>query len=263
MKAYWSLFSARFRVLLQYRAAALAGFGTQLFFGFVRVMVFAAFYQSSDAVQPMSYPEVVTYIWLGQAMLLIVMFGVDAEVQQMIRSGTVAYELVRPLDLYGLWYCRTLALRVGPLVLRAVPMFVVAGLFLGLQAPPTLACAFLWVISTAGALLLSSAIGTLLTISLLWTISGEGASRLAPALIFIFSGMIVPLPLWPDWLQPLFNFLPFRGMADVPFRIYMGHIPPNAALYAIAHQAVWTLFFVVLGRYVLARGTRKLVVQGG
>lgn len=263
MKAYWSLFSARFRMLLQYRAAALAGFGTQLFFGFVRVMVFDAFYRSSDAVQPMTYPEVVTYIWLGQAMLLIVMFGADAEVGQMIRSGTVAYELVRPLDLYGLWYARAVASRIAPITLRAVPMFIVAGLFLGLQAPASIATAALWGLATIGAVLLSSAIATLITISLLWTVSGEGISRIAPALIFIFSGLIVPLPLWPDWLQPVLNFLPFRGLADVPFRIYMGHIPPSQAVYALAHQAVWIIFFIVLGRWVLSRGTRKLVVQGG
>ena len=263
MTAYWSIFSARFRVLLQYRAAALAGFGTQLFFGFVRVMIFAAFYASSDAVHPMSYEEVVTYVWLGQAMLLIVLYGVDTDVQGMVRNGTVAYELIRPLDLYGIWFVRAVAYRIGPLLLRAVPMFIVAGLFLGLQAPPSLASAALWLLSTAGALLLSSAIATLMTISLLWTVSGEGISRIGPAFIFVCSGLIVPLPLFPDWIQPLLNFLPFRGMADVPFRIYMGHIPPAAAVFAIAHQIIWTAAFVFLGRWVLGRGLRKLVVQGG
>jgi len=263
VRPYWAIFSARFRTLLQYRAAAVAGFGTQLFFGFVRVMVFEAFYRSSTAVQPMSFPEVVTYIWLGQAMLLIVMFRADTDVQAMIRSGTVAYELVRPTDLYALWYVRALAMQTGPLILRAVPMFIVAGLFLGLGAPPSLASGAMWVLATVGALALSSAIATLLTISLLWTISGEGISRIVPAAVFVFSGMIVPLPLWPDWAQPLLDFLPFRGMADVPFRIYMGHIPPHDAVFALAHQAAWTVALVALGRRLLARGTRRLVVQGG
>ena len=41
--------SARFRVLLQYRAAAIAGLGTQIFFGLVLVMIYEAFYRSSTA----------------------------------------------------------------------------------------------------------------------------------------------------------------------------------------------------------------------
>ena len=31
----------------------------------------------------------------------------------MMRTGAVAYELCRPLDLYGLWYARALALADG------------------------------------------------------------------------------------------------------------------------------------------------------
>ena len=69
MKAYWAVLSARFRTLLQYRAAALAGLGTQVFWGLIRVMIFGAFYRSTTAPQPMTYPEVVTYVWLGQAFI--------------------------------------------------------------------------------------------------------------------------------------------------------------------------------------------------
>jgi len=263
VRAYWAIFQARFRALLQYRAAALAGFGTQLFFGFVRVMVFDAFYRSSTSVQPMTFPEVVTYVWLGQATLLLVLFRPDEEVRALIRSGSVAYELVRPLDLYTLWFCRTVAARTSPMLLRALPMFVVAGLFLGLQPPASWTCAALWILATVGALLLSAAIGALLTIILLWTVSGEGLAALGPGLVFILSGMIIPLPLWPDWVQPVLNFLPFRGLADVPFRVYMGHIPPGEAVYALLHQAAWIAVFVVAGRRLVARGTRRLVVQGG
>ena len=263
MRCYWAIFSARFRTLLQYRAAALAGIGTQVFFGFVRVMIFDAFYRSSTAVQPMSWPEIVTYIWLGQAMLLVALLRPDGDIREQIRSGTVAYELVRPLDLYTLWYTRAIALRTSPLLLRAVPMFIMAGLFFGLAAPasPTSAC--LWILSTIAAILLSSAIGLLADISLLWTVSGEGIARILPILAFLLSGIEVPLPLWPDWLQPVLNFLPFRGLADVPFRIYMAHMAPREALAAIAQQCAWVGIFVVTGRILLVRGARRLVVQGG
>ena len=40
MKPYWAMLSARFRMLLQYRMAALAGCATQVFWGWIRVMIF-------------------------------------------------------------------------------------------------------------------------------------------------------------------------------------------------------------------------------
>ena len=69
MRGYAAIVSARFRTLLQYRAAAVAGFGTQLVFGLIHAMVLGAFYAVSTRPQPMTYTEVVAYVWLGQAML--------------------------------------------------------------------------------------------------------------------------------------------------------------------------------------------------
>ena len=100
MKAYRAILVSRFLTLLQYRAAAMAGVGTQLFFGLVRVMIYDGFYRSSSTPQPMTSEQVITYIWLGQAVLMLVMLDVDREIAAMIRTGNVAYEMTRPLDLY-------------------------------------------------------------------------------------------------------------------------------------------------------------------
>ena len=62
MSPYAAILSARFRTLLQYRTAAIAGLGTQLFWGLIRVMIFEAFYRSSNAPQPMALRDVVTYL---------------------------------------------------------------------------------------------------------------------------------------------------------------------------------------------------------
>jgi len=149
-------------MLLQYRAAALAGFGTQLFWGLIRVMIFRAFYASTPAAQPMTYQEVGNYIWLGQALLALLPGSVDREVAGMIRSGGVVYELLRPLHLYDLWYSRAIASRTAPAALRAIPLFLLAWLFFGLELPPTWASAGAWALTTLAAILLGSAVATLI-----------------------------------------------------------------------------------------------------
>jgi ABC-2 type transport system permease protein len=263
MRPYLAILDSRFRMLLQYRAVALAGVGTQLFFGLIRVMIFDAFYQSSAIPQPLTCAQTTTYIWLGQAMLLMVMFGPESELATMIQSGAVAYEMTRPLDLYTFWFSRCLASRAAPLALRAIPILLIAGLFFHLQLPASFSAAGLFLLSLAIGLLLSAALVTLITLSLLWTVSGQGAASLAPPLIFIASGMIVPLPLLPNWLQPLFDLLPFRGLIDTPFRLYLGNLTGSVAALAIIQQLLWLAILVFLGRFILNRGLRRLVVQGG
>ncbi len=122
MRPYLAILSARFRLLLHYRAAALAGLGTQLFFGAVLVAVMRAFYRESDTVQPMNLGHVVSYLWLGQAFFSLLPWRGDPEITALVRSGGVAYELLRPVQLYTLWLARAVA-RVRPMVGKAARTF--------------------------------------------------------------------------------------------------------------------------------------------
>ncbi|WP_437631670.1 ABC transporter permease [Sorangium sp. So ce854] len=268
--AYLALFRARFRALLQYRAAAVAGFGTQLFWGLIKVMVLEAFYENaagrtSAAPPPMALAQAITYTWLGQAFFQLMPFSTnpDPEVRELIRTGAVGYELARPLDLHALWLMRALAARLAPTALRAIPMVAVAVPLLGMSLPPSLAAAGAWAAAMVGAAALVGAFATAVTSTMLWTTSGEGIARLVPSVVLVASGMIVPLPLFPSWMQPALDALPFRGMMDAPFRLYLGHLPAGALPGVLLHQALWTAAFVAIGRAMVARGLRRLVVQGG
>jgi ABC-2 type transport system permease protein len=263
LKPYLALFSAYTRTLLQYRAAAAAGITTNIVFGFIQIMVFAAFYRASQGPHPMTYQEVVVYIWLGQAMIHLFPWNVDPDIRDQIRNGNVVHELLRPTDLYSFWLCRILARSLVPLLMRGLPIFCIASLFLGLKPPPHGLALLAWVVATLIALFLSAAITALLCISLIWTLSSEGIIFLTIGAAAFFSGMYVPLPLFPEWAQPLLNALPFRGLVDIPLRLYMGHITPTEGIPLLAYQVVWTAGLILLGRILLARGRRHLIVQGG
>jgi len=250
-------------MLLQYRAAAVAGFGTQLFWGLMRVMIFTAFYRSSDRPQPMTLEQTVTYLWLIQAMLMLLPWHIDAEIRDMIHRGTLAYELVRPTDLYWFWYSRNLAMRIAPLLLRSVPMFVMAGLLFGLRPPASPTALLMFLLAVVGALLLGAAITNAMSVFTMWTIAGDGLARLVGVLVSFLSGSIVPLPLFPEWSQPVVRFLPFRGLMDLPFRLYMGQLGARDAVWSIGHQLVWTAAIVLAGRWLLNRIKHRIVVQGG
>lgn len=263
MRAYWALFSGRLRMLLQYRTAALAGLTTQLFWGLIRVMAFEAFYRSSSEAMPLSIEQTVDYIWLSQAFLMLLPMRLDAEIRAMVRTGSVAYELVRPLDLYALWYARTVASCLAPTALRCLPLCGFALLVFDMRLPPSVPAAMAFTLSMTIALLLASALSNLLNITLLWTLAGEGTANIVQVATFLFCGMIVPLPLFPDFLQPILTHSPFAGLMDLPFRLYTGHIPAAEVTSVLGRQIFWTAALVLTGRWLLARGTRVLVAQGG
>ena len=103
----------------------------------------------------------------------------------------------------------------------------------------------------------------LVNLCLLWSVGGDGVSILLTAAVTIFSGMVIPLPLFPGWLQTLLQWLPFAGIADTPYRLYTGNYPASDVWLLTARRLAWTIILVLLGRRLLGRATRQLVVQGG
>lgn len=271
LRAYRSVFGARFRTLLQYRAAAWAGFGTQTFFGLVRVMIYTGFYTSTAEAMPFSFQQMMSYVWLGQCLFALIPFRHDPELGLMIRNGNIAYELVRPVGLYGYWFARAVAERTAPTLLRALPMAVVAaGVFRlvgaepwALGAPVSLAAAGVFVLSITAAVLLACSLSLLTSLSLFWTISGEGVGTLLPVVVWSLSGIVLPIPFFPQWMQRIFLVLPFRGLMDVPVQIYIGSMTPVAGLAEVGVQLAWVCALVIAGRTLLARALRRVVVQGG
>ena len=102
MRAYLSYFKLRLITNFQYRAAALAGVSTQLFFGFMYIMLYLALFESNKGIStPMNLSEIVTYIWLGQAFFALTYAALkDNDLIEMIKNGNIAYELIRPQNFY-------------------------------------------------------------------------------------------------------------------------------------------------------------------
>jgi len=270
LRPYRAVFRARFALLLQYRAAALAGFGTQCWWGAIKVMVFAAFL-SGPVASPMTLRQTIDYIWLGQALLTMLPWSADPEIALMVRSGDVAYERLRPLDAYAYWYARAVARRTATPLLRAIPMVAAVGLVLpslglgrwGLSAPAGVAAASTFALSMVLVVALASAFSVVLDLLVVATLSERGVNTFVAPFSIVFSGNLIPLPMLPEWLQPAMRYQPFAGLLDFPLRIYSGHLTGADALAALARQAVWLVLFVAVGRALAKVVMSRLQTQGG
>jgi ABC-2 type transport system permease protein len=268
---YFAAFSARFALTLQYRAAALAGFATQCWWGAVKIMVLAAFFIGASAHQPMSLTNAITYTWLGQAFLIFLPWNADPEVADMVRSGAVAYDRLRPLDTYGWWYARAIAYTTARVVPRAALMFALAAGLLplvglgrwSLHPPASLTAAGLFLLSMGAVALLAASLTLILNIITVASMTDRGASLLIAPFSNLLSGGIVPLAFFPAWIRPELRLQPFAGLWDTPFRIYFADLSGWGALGGIGLQLGWTLLIVLFGRWALGRALSRLQVQGG
>jgi len=267
MKQYLSFFRIRFLAGLQYRAAAWAGIATQYAWGGLTILMYRAFYQSGTNSFPMSFPALSSYIWLQQAFLAMFMtWFYDNDIFESITSGGVAYELCRPCDLYTMWFVKNMAIRLSRVVLRCVPVLLVAAVLpasYGISLPASWIAALLFPISLILGFLVLIAFSMLIYLSAFYTLSPMGIRILATSVMEFFCGALIPIPFLPAWLQPVMYALPFASMQNTPFLIYTGHLNHTAALERMGLQLLWLLLLLGAGRLLVNHAQKRVTVQGG
>ncbi len=267
MKKYHSFFRLYIVNSLQYRAAAFAGIVTQFSWGFLQILMYTAFYKSNPSAFPMGLSQLSSYFWLQQAfMALFMTWFLDKDILDSISSGGVAYELCRPLDLYNMWYVKSMANRFSKAILRCLPILFAAFLLpepYALTFPPDALLALSFGISFIAGFLIVVAFSMLIYVITFFTLSPIGIRIVALSLMEFLSGGIIPLPFLPDKIRLIVELLPFASMQNMPYRIYSGNITGMQAVYGIQLQLFWLLTLVMLGKFLMNKALKQTVIQGG
>jgi ABC-2 type transport system permease protein len=215
----------------------------------------------------MTFSHTVSYIWLQQAFIaLFFLWFYDNSIFESIETGSIAYELVRPMDLYSRWFSITAANRVSRTVLRCVPLLAVAfvlphpfRLVFG-GGPAQLG---LFAISMALSLGVVLSFSMLIYISAFYTLNSNGVRLIVAVASDFMSGGYIPLPFMPDAVRVVLEVLPFGSMQNMPLLIFSGYLYGEALMRGLALQVFWFAALVIIGRVLMARSLRRVVTQGG
>ncbi|BCN30657.1 ABC transporter permease [Anaeromicropila herbilytica] len=249
MRKYLSFFRLRFSMGLQYRSAALAGIFTQFIWGIMEILVFRAFYQSDSNAFPMTMQATSSYIWLQEAFLALFMVTfMENEIFLSVNNGDIAYELCRPIDIYNMWFSRSVAHRLSRAVLRCMPILVIT-IFIpkpyGLMIPKTVTTFLLFLLTLILGLSVAVAFCMIIYMLTFFTISAMGVKMIAMSLVEFFAGAVIPLPFFPNPIRRWMELLPFASMQNVPLRIYSGDLTGNAIQDVFFLNLYWSIFSIV------------------
>lgn len=267
MKKYLSFFRLRFAMGLQYRAAAFAGIVTQFAWGFMEIMIFRAFYKADTAAFPMSFSATASYLWLQQAFLaFFAAWMMENEIFDSIVNGNIAYELCRPINIYNMWYSRSIANRLSRAVLRCFPILIVAAFLpqpYGIEMPASLLHFILFLITLILGLAVTVSFCMMIYMLTFFTISPQGLRMVFTSTVEFFAGAIIPLPFFPEKIQKILELLPFASMQNVALRIYSGSMSNYEMQKAILLQVFWLIAVTVAGKLLCRLAEKRITIQGG
>lgn len=267
IRKYATYFRIRFTSGLQYRAAAAAGVATQFAWGFLTVLLYKAFWEADPASFPMGIAQVTSYMWLRQAFLaLFNSWTVDNAILSDITGGNIAYELVRPMNLYALWFTRNISMRAANAALRFLPVLIVAALVpapWGMNLPVSVPAALGFLLTMFLGALVTCAIVMFIYIFTFFTMQPMGVRMVFNAVTDFCSGNLVPLPFFPPAMAAFLEYTPFAAMQNIPFRIYSGHIAGWEILRCAGLQGFWLIVLIFSGSLLMKKALKRAVIQGG
>jgi ABC-2 type transport system permease protein len=183
------------------------------------------------------------------------------EVDQDVRTGALAVQLIRPLSYIAAHFGRSTGERVVRFVTNLAIGIVVALLLVGpiafsagglLMFVLVLPMAF--IIDFFGAMLVG--------LCAFWLESTQGIALIYSRLMMLLGGLLLPIEVYPESVQPILRVLPFAAILHAPGRML---VSPSVALF-LQCLGLQLVCLIVYGAVVFAfhrYALRRVFVNGG
>lgn len=257
------LIKLSFQLHLTYRAAAIAGLITNIFFAVIRIAILLALYGEQEVVMGMDRREALSYTVLSQALIMYLSLFSWTDVMKSIHSGEIAMHLLKPVSLFSYWFAQDIGRALAALLLRGLSLLLICSFFYDLTLPTSLTQLGLFFLALTLSGVVSFCYRFLSNLAAFWTANARGIIRFTTVLSFLCSGFLMPLRLFPEWLQSIIYLTPFPYMMDSCIEIYLGLLSGGEIARAFLNQLIWIALLLVANQLVLRRGLRKLGVLGG
>jgi ABC-2 type transport system permease protein len=260
---YAAVAASGFRRYATYRSATAAGVFTNTVFGLILAYTYIALWNERPHLGGYDQAQALTYVWLGQALLSTLSIGgggFEDELVERIRTGDIAIDLYRPVDLQMWWLAADAGRALFQLLGRGLIPMVFGAFFFELALPTGVLDWAALAVALVLAMVVSFAIRYLVALTAFWLMDGAGVAQMAWITAFFFSGMILPLNVFPGTLGDIARALPWSALLQAPADILLGQADP---LSTYAFQGGWAVALVVAGRLLQSVATRRVVVQGG
>lgn len=263
MKAYIYAAKMSMQTMMAYRAQVWTFILMQSLLMAAVGFFWRAVYGDTETAHGVSGDMMITYTVVSMLMSSIYYMGVEDRVADAVKSGSIATDMIKPINLFSLYFAEDIGNIIFNLFFSTIPMFIVALLIFGLPVPAS--AEHFWLFFASFIL----GYGINWTFSATFSLMAFTAIDLGPVFsikyhfVNMLSGALIPLWFFPEWLQNVLYFLPFVYMFQEPLSMYIGKYTPGECLVKLGIQAVWFVGLLLIFIFAQSRATRRVLVQGG
>ncbi|WP_089972022.1 ABC transporter permease [Lihuaxuella thermophila] len=260
---YWEVIRIRFLMMLAYRVNYYSGIVIYSLNIGVYYFLWMAIYGGESSLQGLTSLQMATYIavsWMARAFYFN---NLDREIAQEIRDGTVAIQLIRPYPYLLVKVFQGFGEGLFRLLLFSVPGMIVVSFIFPIHLPGFSDVWLKFALSLLLGFIVNVQVNILTGVCAFFILNNQGLIRAKRVAVDLLSGLIIPIPFYPEWAQLLLSYLPFQAISYLPSLVLVKGLAGEEFVHAILIQAAWCVLLWIPIRVIWKKARKTLIVQGG
>lgn len=225
----------------------------------VQVAIWAYIFRND--LEMMKY--MMAYIVLSQLLMQLFNNSITGEVANKISTGAFTTDLIKPANLILVYWGPAAGTTLANMIVRGLPLLIIFSPILANAIHMSVAKLLVFLCICFGAYMMVSTIYMLTGFLAFITTEARWFPRILLDTINFFSGAIIPLAFFPDWLAFITKMLPFHLIFSFPIRFLLEDLPQNEITSNLTLLAGWLVFLLLLAQLTYQRSIWRCVVQGG
>ena len=263
MRKYFDLALIGLKEHTAYINSVWANFLAKIIYLYMQFALWTALFSSNTGkAVPLRQEETIRYICMATILSTFMECDVIQWINEQIRSGDVANQLIRPMDYKAMIFSKHLGTGIFRFVIYTIPLCLLLAVFF--RKPLLCTDQLVYgILSVILAYLIQFLYSLLIGLIAFWLIVTWPLNMLLTAIYKLLSGSWIPVAMFPDLLTRINRFLPFRAIYAIPVSILTTPMEAESIGSVIGVQLIWLVILFVLSECAWITGKKKLIVQGG
>lgn len=277
LKKYTEYLKIGFKTSVEYKSYILGALITPAFMGFFFFFIWSYIYQvryeaavaagefagtlAQFTIGDFTFEHMMVYLLIGLLLNTARSSEISDSISQTIKSGDIAIFLCRPVNFVKSLLFQGIGAKIVNLFVFTILLVVMTFLF-NLPTPdlPIFAIFLLYAVLM---LLFDIIVYVMIGGLSFWFVEIWGIKASIEQILWILSGRVLPLNLFPQVMQTILAWTPFLYLEYTFARLYLGFLTVPEALQAMGIFCIWIVILSLLMTLLYKKGFAKVSAFGG
>jgi ABC-2 type transport system permease protein len=221
--------------------------------------------QPKTEIRGFTYGDMVAYYLLTMvARAFSSMPGLASGIAGSVRDGSLKKYLTQPIDMLGYLFWHRVAHKLVYYAFATLPFVLVFWLCRGyFRGWPDAFTVSSFIVSLFLSFLIGFFLETLIGLIAFWFMEVNSLLFIYMMFNYFLSGHMLPLEMFPGWLQTIINVMPFKYLAYFPAAVMLEKFDHAQLVRELAIQFAWVAGLFTVSRVLYARGVNRYAAHGG